>query len=184
MSRVLLAAALACGACWTGSDTPVVESTVAARPSQPERPKLRVKLERTGCFGNCPAYSVVIDGSGRVEWIGHANVLAMGRRQGSVTRFELDELSRRIDRARFFERDGYGELPQQKQECQTVGTTTTCTFSTSVSICSDTSHAIISVQRGVRRHKLDNDHCTDRPELDALEEYIDRIANTEAWIEQ
>jgi hypothetical protein len=183
MSRVLLAAALACGACWTGAETPVIDSTAPAKPAGREPVKLRVKLERTGCFGNCPSYSVVIDGSGRVDWVGHANVLAMGRRQGTVSRAELDELAKRLDRARFFERDEYGELPQ-KPECQTVGSSTNCSFSASVSICSDTSHAVITALRGIRRHMIDNDHCSDRPELDGLEEYIDRIANTEAWIEQ
>jgi hypothetical protein len=183
MARLLLAAMLLCGACWTGSEPPALESTTAAKRSKPEPLQLRVKLERTGCFGNCPSYSVVIDGSGRVDWIGHANVMVMARQQGRVSRFELDELSRRIDRARFFERDGYGELPQQ-QECQTIGRQTSCSFSTSVSICSDTSHAIVTVVRGIQRHKIDNAHCSDHPELDALEEYIDRIANTEAWIEQ
>jgi hypothetical protein len=183
MSRVLLAAALVCGACWTGSEPPALETTVATKHDEREPMKLRVKLERTGCFGNCPSYSVVIDGSGRVDWIGHANVFAMGRRQGSVSRFELDELSRRLDRARFFERDEYGELPQ-KLECQMIGSKKSCSFSTSVAICSDTSHAIIIAQRGIQKHKIDNDHCNDRPELDALEDYLDRIANTEAWIEQ
>ncbi len=181
MRRVLLVAALGGGACWTGSDGVAVESPIATKPPEQVAPKLRVKLERTGCFGNCPSYSVVIDGSGRVEWIGHTNVMAMGRRTGTVSRFEVDELSRRLDVARFFDRDAYGEL-RQKPECQTVGSTTTCSFGTSVSICSDTSHAIITAVRGMRWHTIDNDHCNDRPELDALEQYIDRIANTEAWI--
>jgi hypothetical protein len=183
MTRVLLAAALMCGACWTGSERPALESTISAKPAAREPLTLRVKLERTGCFGTCPSYSIVIDGSGRVEWTGHANVMAMGRRTSRVTRAELDELSRQLDRARFFERDEYGELPQ-KTECQTVGSSTTCSFSTSVSICSDTSHAIISAQRGIQRHKIDNDHCNDRPEVDALEDYIDRITNAESWIDQ
>jgi hypothetical protein len=179
--RGVLAAALLSGACWTGSDGVVVETPAATKQADREPLKLRVKLERTGCFGNCPSYSVTIDGSGRVEWIGHTNVLAMGRHTAKVSRFELDELSRRLDRARFFERDEYGELPQ-KPECQTVGSTTTCSFGTSVSICSDTSHAIITAVRGVQRQKIDNDHCNERPELDTLEQYIDRITNTEAWI--
>ena len=31
-------------------------------------------------------------------------------------------------------------------------------------------------------NKVDNDHCKDRPELEELEHYIDKIANTAAWI--
>lgn len=182
MRGVLLAGALVIGACWTGADGVPVEAPIAAKPVDKQPLKLRVKLERTGCFGNCPAYQVTIDGSGRVEWIGHANVQAMGRRTGKVSRANLDELVRRLEVARFFERDEYGELPL-KPECQTVGATTTCAFGASVSICSDTSRAIVTVVHGTRRNRVDNDHCNDRPELEGLERFIDRIANTEAWVD-
>ena len=107
MLRVLLAAALLTSACWTGADSRAVESTTATKPAEREPVNLRVKLERTGCFGNCPSYSVVIDGSGRVDWIGHQNVMATGRRQGSVTRGELEELSRHVDRV-------LHELPKER----------------------------------------------------------------------
>lgn len=183
MRCVVLAAALLSGACWTGAEPSAAEPTVTGKPAAQREPlRLRVKLERTGCLGTCPAYSVSIAGDGRVDWVGHANVAAVGRRQGRVTRAELEELVKRLDRARFFERNEYGALPA-KQECTTVGNTTQCSFSASVSICTDTSHAIISASRGLRTHTIDNDHCTERPELDALEDYIDRIANTDAWIE-
>lgn len=182
MRSVVLVAALLLGGCWTGAETAAVLPVVTGRSAtSPEPLRLRVKLERTGCLGMCPAYSVAISGDGRVDWIGTANVAAEGRRQGRVTRGELEELSRRLDRARFFERNEYGALPS-KQECTTVGTTTQCTFSASLSICTDTSHAIIRASRGLRTHTVDNDHCTERSELDSLEDYIDRIANTDAWI--
>jgi hypothetical protein len=180
MHRVVLVAALFIG-CWTGTDTPVVEPTPVTKASAREPLRLRVKLERTQCLEGCPAYTVAISGDGRVEWIGHSNVVATGRRQGRVTRAELEELTRRLERARFFERNEYGELPR-KEECTTAGNTTTCTFSASVSICTDTSHAIITASRGLRTHTVDNDHCSERPELEPLEDYIDRIANTDAWI--
>ena len=181
MLRVLLAGALCSGACWTGAETPVVEpSSPAARPGV-EPMQLRVKLERTVCFGSCPAYVVQIDGAGRVEWTGNASVAATGRRTGKVTRRELEELSRRIDRARFFERNELGDIPE-KFDCVTTGNSTQCSFGASVTICSDTSHAIITVSRDGRVHKIDNDHCNESPELDQLEDYIDRIARTEEWI--
>lgn len=181
MKGVVLAAALVVCACWTGPDTPVNPPAPPAPPPPREPLALRVTLERTPCFGSCPAYTVVISGDGRVDWLGRANVLAQGRRQGRVTAAELAELSRRLDRARFFERNEYGDLPQ-KPACNTVGTTTTCSFGTSVSICSDTSHAILTVHRDKRTHTIENDHCSDRPELDAIEDCIDRIADTEVWI--
>lgn len=183
MRGAALAAALVASACWTGSDAPVAEPTAGARRAAPEPARLRVKLERTPCFGFCPTYTVVIHGDGRVDWVGRANVLAIGRRHGRVTRAQLDELSRLLDRVRFFERDEYGELPA-KPECTTTGSTTTCSFSTSASICSDTSHTIVSATRGMQTHTVDNDYCNDLPELEVLEDFIDRIANTGAWIGQ
>lgn len=183
MRRVVLAAALALGACWTGAEPPPVEPmTVLEAAAQPPL-KLRVKLERTACFGFCPVYSIVIHGDGRVDWAGQANVLAIGHRRGRVSRAELDALVRLLDRARFFERNELGELPQEP-ECSTDGSTTTCSFGASVSICSDTSHAIISVNRGMRMHTIDNNQCSDQPELDAVEHFIERIANRGSWIGQ
>ncbi len=29
-----------------------------------------IRLERTSCYGNCPAYSVTIHGDGRIEYAG------------------------------------------------------------------------------------------------------------------
>ena len=182
MWRVVLVAALLSSGCWTGADPAVAPPTSAPKPAASAEPlKLRVKLERTQCLGSCPAYVVTISGDGRVEWIGNANVAAPGRRQGRVARADLDELARRIARAKFFERNEYGELPA-KPECTTVAGTTSCTFSAAVSICSDSSHSIVTVRHDLRTHTIDNDHCSERPELDALEDYIDRIANTDAWI--
>lgn len=183
MRRGLLAAVALVGACWTGAEPSVTEPAAVAKTPTAEPLRLRVKLERTQCFGTCPAYSVMIDGSGRVEWTGHASVGALGRRQGRVSRSDLEHLAKRLDAVQFFERDEYGDMPQ-KPECQTVGSTTTCALGTSFTICSDTSRAIINASSGTRMNKVDNDHCKERPELDALEDYIDQIANTAAWIKE
>ena len=180
MTRGVLVAVLLTAACWTGSEPPPTAPPVVARP--PHEPlRLRVKLERTGCFGTCPAYVVVIHGDGRVDWTGHANVVAVGSRQGRVSRHELEELSRRLDQVQFFERNEHGDLPA-KPECTTAGNTTSCSFGASFSICSDTSHTIVSVTRGGRSHTIDFDDCSERPELQALEEYIGQILDLEAWI--
>ena len=182
MLRGVLVAALVGSACWTGAEPDAVTPAVANKPAPVREPiRLRVKLERTACLGMCPAYSVTIAGDGRVDWIGHANVAAIGRRRGRVTRSDLEQLARYLDQASFFDRNEYGELPQ-KPECTTVAGTTSCTFSAAVSICSDTSHSVITASRGLRTHTIDNDHCSERPELEALEDYIDRIANTDPWI--
>jgi hypothetical protein len=179
MRSVLLAAALGAGACWTGAE-PVAVSPMAASVKPGLSPiDLRVKLERPGlCFGPCPTFAVEIDGSGRVQWPADPQATAKGR-TAKVTRSEVQELSRRLDSSRFFERNEFGELPQ-KPDCQKVGSTTTCSFGASISICSHTTHTIITATRGGHTHRIDNDHCNESPELDDLEAYIDQIVGTEA----
>ena len=182
MRRVVLVAALWGSGCWTGTAAPPpIQTTTAAAPRPHTSLQLHVRLERTSCLGPCPAYTVTIDGDGRVGWNGKLDVAATGRRQGRVSRRELDRLARWIERARFFERDPYGGLPI-RPTCTTVGSTTTCSLGTSVSICTDTPHAIITVERDGRRHTVDDDGCERRRELEGLEQYIDKIANTAEWI--
>ena len=35
---------------------------------------LTIRLERSQCYGSCPAYAVAIHGDGRVEYVGNKNV--------------------------------------------------------------------------------------------------------------
>jgi hypothetical protein len=166
-------------ACWTGSELPAA-TPPPEQPREPSRgPRVRVRLERTACLGACPTYTVVIHSDGRVQWEGRDNVIATGPRQGRVTAAELAVLVKKIDEARFFERDEHGELKQQPA-CTTANGATTCSYS--ATFCSDTPHAIISVTREGRTHRVDNDHCSEQPGLDELEDYIDAIANTQAWV--
>ena len=91
---VLVAAA----GCWTGGGTSASEPTGDPAVAAPvaSRRSFRVKLERTECMGDCPTYSLVIHADGRVDWTGHANVLAFGQRRGRVTPEEILELDRLV----------------------------------------------------------------------------------------
>jgi Domain of unknown function (DUF6438) len=44
-----------------------------------------VKLERTSCFGECPVYSVTIDGRGNVTYDGEQFVRVKGRATGRIS---------------------------------------------------------------------------------------------------
>ena len=165
---------LVVAACWTGAESPPAATSSAPRPA------FAVTLERTECFGRCPAYVVAIDDVGMVAWTGKANVVASAAGR-QVSREQLAELDRAIDAAHFFELDKYGH-PPARTTCRQVGNTTTCEFS-SDTICSDTSHAIVTVQRGAKRHRVDDQQCGDVPAgLTVLEKLIDRIAGTRDWI--
>ena len=49
--------------------------------SEADLKSLAIKLERTRCYGTCPAYVVTIHGDGRVEYDGKAHVKETGTRR-------------------------------------------------------------------------------------------------------
>jgi hypothetical protein len=181
--RLCLAALLIVSACWTGHE-PVTAEPIANHPAASRHMPLalfHVVMERTGCMGPCPSYTVTIRPSGVIEWLGEANVAAMGPRGALVGRAELERLSRAIDKAHFFELDDSGRVPT-KPSCIRTGNTLSCSMS-SFTMCSDTPHAIITVTRGSQSHMVDDAHCSDEDTpLIELETLIDEIAKTDAWV--
>jgi len=170
--------AVALSACWTG--TPPPEQPVSA-PAPREAPKLTIKLRRTACLGTCPTFLVVVHGDGRIEWDGRENVAAIGFRKRHVQTRAIDQLDRMLAKVQFFERNESGELPMPP-DCTTVGTTKSCSFESSFTICSDTSRSIITVARDGATHTVTNDHCGERTPLDDLEDLIDHVAQLDEWI--
>jgi len=156
-------------ACWTG---PVAATDDPARPATttaaPKPLALEVTLERTPCMGMCPTYKVTIRGDGVVTWNGIANVAASGERTGRVTRKQLGELDRTLAAIRFFDLDDQGNLPSPR------------TFK--FSMCTDTSHAIVTAKRGAKQHRVDDPQCGGELVVEQLELVIDRLANTRRWI--
>jgi len=68
-----------------------------------------ISLQRTSCFGRCPAYRLVIRGDGSVDYDGHAFVAAKGLQFGSMPREKIAELIAIIERADFYSlQDVYG----------------------------------------------------------------------------
>ncbi len=166
-------------ACWTGSTSPAEH--IASEPAGAPASRFTITLERTACLGNCPVYRVTIRRDGRVNWHGEQGVAAFGERHGSASSERLADLDRALADVRFFARDQRGELEQPKLQCVKTTTTTTCSMQTQISICSDTSRAIITVKRDGATHAVHNNHCAPSP-LDALEILIDDVAGTRAWI--
>jgi hypothetical protein len=63
---------------------------------------LRMTMTRSMCFGPCPAYTVAVRGDGAVEFEGQANVHAMGKRSGHISRDAVAEMLAAFRRADFF----------------------------------------------------------------------------------
>ena len=60
-----------------------------------------ILLDRTACYGTCPAYKVTIHGDGRVEYTGEENVRAKGAREGRIEKTGIAELLSEFTRAKF-----------------------------------------------------------------------------------
>lgn len=155
-------------ACWTGPDP--AETLPAPSPAR-RSADLVVTMERTACLGSCPTYTVEIRGDGTFT-VKNADATTRGR----TSRSRVQQLAHAIESAHFFELDEDGHPPAQAQ-CVTSGNTTTCSIR-SFTLCTDTSHAIITVKRNGRTHTVDDAHCSDDHWLTELEEMIDAVAGT------
>jgi hypothetical protein len=166
-------------ACWTGAV--VQEHAPTSAPAPRARETFRVTLERTGCMGMCPTYRVDIDSRQHVaRFIGSENVAVEGERLVRVGDAALAALERKIEEVRFFDRDENGSLPVE-QTCSSDGTTTTCTIGAKIMICTDSSHAIMTIRRGSKVHTVD-DACKEDPDLVDLAALIDRISRARQWV--
>ena len=151
-----------------------------APPDQPE-PKLRrdvdlaIKLRRTECFGMCPVFDVSVDHDGTVHYLGRANVAVKGPRTRRVTRAQMQELALLVEHEHFFELDHSGHVASDNN-CRSIGGSTTCTFQ-SFTVCSDTSHTLLTVSRPRRggEHTIDDAHCNDDGAAEQLEQRVEDL---------
>ena len=73
-----------------------------------------IRMERTGCFGTCPIYSLQIMGDGAVLYNGIANVYIRGELRTYVSRQQVADLLHEFNRIGFF------HLPDNYEAGQTL----------------------------------------------------------------
>lgn len=186
--RWLLLTLVTASGCWTGSAAPPTPANSLTETSTQRSLYCfdSLTLERTGCLGACPAYTVTIYANGAVRWVGEANVASIGMRTGRVSRGQIQLIERKLDAIDFFAYDQFGAKPA-KPQCTKVRTANSvsmkCDFS-DITICSDTSHAIVTFVHGRKEHRVDNAHCdlAKSGPLIELEQMIDDVAGTRDWI--
>jgi hypothetical protein len=76
-------------------------SACAAASNVPPPGVTMVRLERHGCYGCCPAYSVRITKDGTVQFDGLFWVKEFGRRTGQVTPQQFERLAEEVEQAGF-----------------------------------------------------------------------------------
>jgi len=129
-----------------------------------------ITLERTRCFGTCPAYKLTIFDDGKVLFEGKEFVKHKGREEGQITKAELDGLVREFNKINYLKLDDeYGT----DDRCPDMWT--------------DYPSAITSInQNGQVKRILHYQGCrglTVLDQLTALENKIDEVVKTKRWIE-
>ena len=125
-----------------------------------------IRLERTGCYGNCPAYKLTIYGDGRLEYDGADNVKVKGKKDGHIEPDDVKRIVSEFDKANYFSLDAY-----TNDHCSS------CT------LCTDMPTAVTEIRVKGISHKVEHYHgCSCAPKsLWNLEETLDEIARTEQW---
>ena len=127
-----------------------------------EPSSVRITLERTGCFGSCPAYTVSIDGDGSVLFDGRAYVAETGRRRSAVDPAAVRGLYEQFRSANFMSLDD----------------------SYVTDITDNPTYTLTIESAGARKTVIDYVGAkAGMPDsVTALEDAVDRVANTDQWI--
>lgn len=157
-------AAVALSACTGTTNQSVLRhpsNEAMVMPADKTASGLLVKLERTSCFGTCPAYIVEVDRSGSVGYEGRANVCTPGRASDRVSTEIIAELRQAITDSRF------RETSERCCDCPVA----------------DAPSAVITVADGAQPKTIVvSDGCAGPSPVRALADKFDVLLNTERWI--
>lgn len=123
---------------------------------------LRIKLSRGGCYGDCPVYTVEIDGNGRVNWHGYYYTAMTGEQHSTISQEAVRQLVSRFEAANFFALDDkYKAVVTDNSEYE-------LSFSTSGQgkVVTDYVGEAVGMPRVVKQ----------------LEDAVDAVAGTERWV--
>ncbi len=125
-----------------------------------------ITFERTGCYGNCPAYKLTIHGDGRVEYDGVKDVKVTGKKTGTIDEAGLRTILAAFSTAKFFSvGDDVGAKACSCRQCTDMPT------------------VITSISVAGAKHNVDHYHgcgCASK-ELWDLEDTIDRAVKVDQW---
>ena len=87
----------------TASEKPSSPGAGSSFPALAKPTGFSIKLSRSGCYGTCPSYSVVIHGDGKIAFHGGRYVPIPGDHQARIAPEAATRLLERFRAARFFE---------------------------------------------------------------------------------
>ena len=141
-------------------------------PTVERREDVMIELDRTGCLGTCPVYSLRLYGDGRVEYDGNSNVFLTGKHAGRITSAEFEAVVDVFREADFFSLEN-----QYTVHGTTIRVTAGACYveRSSESVLMDAPSALTSIKIGSASKQVDDEQ--DAPEsLRALEKAIDRYS--------
>jgi hypothetical protein len=146
---------------YSGNQTPDLSSF-----SDADLKTVTIQLERTGCYGTCPAYSVTIHGDGKVEYNGKSHVKEMGAREGRIETDKIRAL------ASVFAKMKFSGVAEDYSAAKCKGR-----------VCTDMATAITQLSMRGATHRVKHYYgCGSAPKsLFDLESVIDKSANSEQW---
>ena len=84
--------------------------TLAGGRAQSHADDVQITLERTACFGTCPAYTVTLSGDGTVRYEGRQFVRETGKRTWTIAPDAVAALAKEMQAAGYFDfQDRYTE---------------------------------------------------------------------------
>jgi hypothetical protein len=125
-------------------------------------------MQREGCYGPCPVYSVRVQGDGSVAFTGESSVRVVGAATGQVPTADVERLVGAMLDSDYFSLESDGG----------------CGPGDRVTFTTDASGATTSLTWGERTKTIRDYHgnsCAPRV-LRSIEDLIDEIAGTALWV--
>ena len=148
-----------------------VSAWAQSQPEVKDWSSVRIRLERSACFGACASYSVEITGDGDVVFEGRVNVSGMGTHRAQISKDAVKQLVERFRSASFFSlanggsvADGGRLLPVLDAQNNTLN---------------------ISVDGVTARNlRADGAELGSPAIARELESLVDQVAGTRVWVER
>ena len=145
--------------------------------AQNQNDSVMISLQRTLCYGECPAYSVTIWGDGKVEFNGREFVNTIGLKTYTISRNSVDSLVREIFAIDFFSfNDSYitqrtlSHLPDGRVD-------------TVITQVTDLPTQYVTVKIGTQKKTVEDYYGTPKA-IRELENKIDSVAKTSQWVKR
>lgn len=81
------------------------------RLEKPTHGVTEIGLERTVCYGTCPAYTVILKSDGTIRYVGEKFVTRKGNQQGKISAWDFNRLAELLIESGYFDLANDYEIP-------------------------------------------------------------------------